>query len=237
MESGLIKEILASAEEQVTERNKSISHKVSNKLYYSLRKGIKHSAKYLSKPASYVPVPGFGTVMDFAWGKLVEKVVNDRNAKKLQIANINAAYYPTPENLRKAFKYNAKSFKDIAERIERNQPKLKDAVNKLISDNQDFSAKFGKGTLTSDEVWNVAYDLQDVKHYENKILAMIVGCKEILKTLEDAIIARQGETKKFEESFVDALLDYKEAETPETPLLDSRMRSSSFYDKGKKFSV
>jgi CHAT domain-containing protein len=120
--------IMKEARAQVAARSKSATHKVSTLALYSGRKQVRRAPKKVAASVgAAIPVPVVGSLLNAAVETALAKVGEARRAKK-QAEYTEAARVENLESLRKSAKVGAKVVKDVADKIDTNMPKLRDAA-------------------------------------------------------------------------------------------------------------
>jgi hypothetical protein len=199
-------EIMELAEQEVEKDWQRMPHKVATKVWYAGRKQLQGAPRKLAaKVGSFIPVPGLGSIVNAAIDVAYAKAVDARKKGKQGRYAIDAAEYQTLESLRKAAKFEAKSLKDTLEKIDTNQPKLKDASTALKTAlDAFFTARVAKTPLNA-PAWKVALALCQRKRYEDKILFLIGTAEGYLEDLKKYVLSSMEDSTELDKDFREEL--------------------------------
>jgi hypothetical protein len=195
-------DILTDARIQVANESRSWSHRLKTKVWYTGRKTLRHlPGTIIGSAGSPVPIPVLGSVLNAALGAAVDKVhAQSLEAKKRKYRSVLADWPEEKEALRKLAKFEAKDLKAVAEKIDGNQPKLKDAGSSVTQALQAYNT-----SPTNDTAWNVAIALCEQERYINKLALLVQWAKAALKAIEDYLDKAREETLERQAGLVEAL--------------------------------
>jgi hypothetical protein len=217
-------EFMKEARQTVAARNKTLTHKVRTMAWYTGRDVIRHAPESaLKKVGAAIPFPGVGAAVNWGIDKAITKVQKARKAKK-RVAYQLAAEGGDLEALRKHAKADAKDQTTLAEKIDSNLVKLKDAAQAA----DDAIGVFLRvSPPTKESAWTLACALYDSQHYEDKLHVLVEKLKERLEAVEEYIEARRAKTVAQEEDLTVLLEEMEEAGVDIASQEQARPRSPS----------
>ena len=190
----------------VAQRRNTLTQKAKTMAWYSGREALRHlPLTGLKSLGLLIPVPGVGAAVNLAIEAALAKVTMERAAAKRLYYQGMAVDEIDPERLRKAAKFDTKDHTQLSALADSNLVKLKDATTavktaiiafeKSISDSESKSP-------SKEAVWNLAYALYDVKHYEDKIFVYVELMKERTKSLKTYLDASRKATSQYEANLI-----------------------------------
>ncbi|NOQ64323.1 MAG: hypothetical protein GQ582_07410 [Methyloprofundus sp.] len=189
----------------VAARSSSFKHKMTVKVWYKGRKQIQGlPKKAFQKTIGLIPVPMVGAAVNLAFDQAINKVHSKRQKSKTEKYK-NMAANESKESLRKYAKFSAKNLKDLADKIDSNQVKLKDASTKFNATFNKYKQSHQVSAPTQEEIWKVGMALYERERYEDKVGVLIETTRTLLNDIEIYLDKCRSETADFEKVFAEDL--------------------------------
>lgn len=201
----MAEDFMEEARLSVERDSKTVTHKVRTMGWYAARKGVKSAPrKALQAVGGAIPVPGVGAAVNKVIEVALTKLDTARKLKK-KVKYQQQASANHLESLRKAAKSHAKDTKTLAEKIDGNLVKLKDAAQAVTTAVNAFNMEVLRDAPTKEKAWDLACAIYGQAHYEDKLAVLVESVRGVLDDVSAYIDRSREQRQALEADLVETL--------------------------------